>query len=126
MPVYDATFYSEDPLTPPPSSDNDLPSVVLPTTRDPLSQMSFAGIQKQYHPNRSASRHSGENLLRRMDNDKYAEVQEKFDIHYLFASRSEWQLAQWLTSSSLHQSEIITFLRLDYVGHYIVFMLKHC
>jgi len=126
VPVYDAAFYSEDPLTPPPSSDNDLPSVVPPTTRDPFSQTSFAGIRKQYHPNRSASRHGGENLLQQMDNDKYAEVREKFDIHYPFASRSEWQLVQWLTSSSLPQSEINTFLRLDYVGRYILFMLKHC
>jgi hypothetical protein len=71
---------------------------------------------KEYHPNRAQFRLGGENLLQRMDQDLLSE-HRKTNVHYPFANRTEWELAQWLNSTSLTQQQIDSFLRLDYVSH---------
>jgi hypothetical protein len=71
---------------------------------------------KEYHPNRAQFKLGGENLLQRMDQDSLSE-HRKTNVHYPFADRTEWELAQWLNSTSLTQQQIDGFLRLDYVSH---------
>lgn len=71
--------------------------------------------QKEYHPNRAFFKLGGENLLQRMDQDQHSE-HRKTNVHYPFADRTEWELAQWLNSTSLTQQQIDNFLRLDYVS----------
>jgi hypothetical protein len=71
---------------------------------------------KEYHPNRAQFRSGGENLLQRMEQDPLSE-HRKTNVHYPFANRTEWELAQWLNSTSLTQQQIDSFLRLDYVSH---------
>jgi hypothetical protein len=71
---------------------------------------------KEYHPNRAHFSSGGENLLQRMDQDLLSKHRET-NVHYPFADRTEWELAQWLNSTSLTQQQIDSFLRLDYVSH---------
>lgn len=73
---------------------------------------------REYHPNRAHFRLGGENLLQRMDQDLLSE-HRKTNVHYPFANRTEWELAQWLNSTSLTQQQIDSFLRLDYVSQFI-------
>ena len=58
----------------------------------------------------------GENLLQRMYRDPLSE-HRKTNVHYPFANCTEWELAQWLNSTSLTQQQIDSFLHLDYVSH---------
>ena len=74
---------------------------------------------KEYHPNRAKFRQGGENLLQRMDQDLLSE-HRKTNVHYPFADCTEWELAQWLNSTSLTQQQIGSFLRLDYVSHLFI------
>jgi hypothetical protein len=95
-----------------------LPSVILPTTTEAPPSVSLAGLRKEYHPNRSAyaTGAGGKNMLQQMDDDKFAAARhESGNIHYPFTSQEEWCLAYWLTHASLPQSEINSFLRLDWV-----------
>ena len=86
-----------------------------PTTGQDLPNAVPAGLRKEYHPNASRSLTGGRNLLQIVDEtDDYREAR-KDNVHYPFASRSEWQLANWLSSASLSKSDITSFLRLDYV-----------
>jgi len=49
-------------------------------------------------------------------NDEFAHIRaNEVNVHYPFASRAEWQLAKWLGSAPLSQSEVNKFLHLDYV-----------
>jgi hypothetical protein len=49
-----------------------------------------------------------------METDEYAQVRQD-NVHYPFASQIEWELASWLSASSLSQKAIDQFLRLAYV-----------
>jgi hypothetical protein len=71
---------------------------------------------KEYHPNRAQFKLGGENLLQHMDRDPLSK-HRKTNVHYPFADRTEWELAQWLNTTSLTQQQINSFLRLDYVSH---------
>ena len=71
---------------------------------------------KEYHSNRAHFSSGGENFLQLMDRDLLSE-HRKTNVHYPFADRTEWELAQWLNSTSLTQQQIDSFLRLDYVSH---------
>jgi hypothetical protein len=96
-----------------------LPSIVLPTATEVPPSVSLAGLRKEYHPNRSAYAlgTGGQNLLQRMDNDEYSGVRhESGNFYYPFASEDEWRLAHWLTCSPLPQSEVNTFLHLNWVS----------
>lgn len=88
-----------------------------PTAADVPPAVSLAGLEKHYHPNRSNSLAGGQNWLQQMDQDQYAQFRQNFDVHYPFASEDEWKLAHWLTSSGLPQSQINSFLKLDYVSN---------
>jgi len=71
-----------------------------------------------YHPSSPRPYPGGQNLLQRIDaNDIYANHRKESTVHYPFASRAEWQLANWLAGASLSQAEINSFLKLDYVSY---------
>lgn len=93
-----------------------LSPIVPPTTTNAPPHVSLAGLRKIYHPNPSSIFAPGKNLLQQMDDDALAHIREEYDVHYPFSCRADWQLAKWLTNSSLPRSEIDTFLRLDYVS----------
>lgn len=98
-----------------------LPSVILPTAAEAPPIDSLAGLRKEYHSNRSAyaTGTGGKNMLQQMDDDTFAAARhESGNIHYPFASQEEWHLAYWLTHASLPQSEINSFLHLDWVRIY--------
>ena len=95
----------EPPSNPPPTLDGSMP----PNT-------SLAGLCKEYHPSRSRPVRVGRNLLQLIDErDTYRAERAAFDVHYPFAGRAEWQLADWLSSAPIPQSAINSFLKLDYV-----------
>ena len=107
-----------------------LPSIVLPTATEAPPSVSLAGLRKEYHPNRSAYARGtgGQNLLQQMDNDEFSGVRhDSGNSYYPFASEDEWRLAHWLTHSSLPQSEVNTFLHLNWVSIlYQRLILDHC
>jgi len=93
------------------------PTASRPTSDHDIPHISPVGLRKEYHPHSSESHLGGRNLLQSIDEtDNYREERAK-NIHYPFASRSEWQLANWLAGASLSQSDITSFLRLNYVRH---------
>jgi hypothetical protein len=71
------------------------------------------------HPNLPADQGRGANLLEQMETDQYARFRQE-NIFYPFASRSEWELASWLSSSSLSQKSINKFLHLDHVSAFLI------
>jgi len=114
VPLFDAANANTDDEDDPPM----LPSVILPTAAEAPPTISLAGLRKEYHPNRSAyaTGTGGKNMLQQMDDDEFTAARhESGNIHYPFASQEEWRLAYWLTHASLPQSEINSFLRLDWV-----------
>ncbi|KAI5985158.1 hypothetical protein EDD15DRAFT_2140176, partial [Pisolithus albus] len=66
-----------------------------------------------YHPNKGHSQPGGLNHLQQMDHDEYAHIRDTDNIYYPFASKSEWELASWLSSGALSQKEIDHYLRLQ-------------
>lgn len=78
---------------------------------------SIAGLVKHYHPNRSKWVETGKTFVDEVDeNDPLSQArQESQNIYYPFASKAEWDLAEWLSSSSLPQSSVNEFLHLDWV-----------
>ena len=71
---------------------------------------------RTYHPNHPQDYGAGENLLARMDRDKHASIHNNTNLYFFFALRSEWELADWLSSGALSLKEVDTFLRLDHVS----------
>ncbi|KAI6105053.1 hypothetical protein EDD16DRAFT_1634110 [Pisolithus croceorrhizus] len=69
--------------------------------------------QRFYHPNPPASRTGGMNLLQRMEMDQHAPIRNSENVYFPFASKSEWELADWLSSSALSQKDIDTYLHLE-------------
>ncbi|KAI9458068.1 hypothetical protein HD554DRAFT_1992288, partial [Boletus coccyginus] len=65
------------------------------------------------HSNGCRTLPGGRNLLQRMDEDGFTEVRNSENIFFPFASKSEWEVADWLSSGSLSQSEIDTYLHLE-------------
>ena len=65
--------------------------------------VSLAGLHKEHHPSPSLFIPGGKNLLQRIDeSDQFASLRAgETDMHYLFASQSEWRLAKWLVSAPL-------------------------
>src|ERR1700732_2599963 len=98
--------------------DNKMPTITLPTGTEAPPSVSLMGLQKQYHPNRSAygSGFGGQNMLQRMDDDSNADIRHTTgNFHYPFTSKDEWQLAHWLTCPSLPQTQVEVFLHLNWV-----------
>ena len=89
-----------------PSTATDVPSILLKEQH------------KEDHLFPSMSIPGGRNLLQEIDKtDQFASVRAfEADVHYPFASWTEWQLAQWLSTTSLPQSQFEKFLQLDYVS----------
>ena len=117
IPLQDADNEELGPLPEPPSN--------LPPTLDgsmPPNTL-LAGLRKEYHPSRSWLVRVGRNLLQLIDErDDYRTERAAFDVHYPFAGRAEWQLANWLSNAPIPQSAITLFLKLDYVSipiHYL-------
>ncbi|KAI5988373.1 hypothetical protein EDD15DRAFT_2172578, partial [Pisolithus albus] len=69
--------------------------------------------QRLYYPDPPVSRTGGMNLLQRMEMDQYASIRNSENVYFPFASRSEWELADWLSSGALSQKEIDAYLRLE-------------
>lgn len=92
------------------------PSAQAP--QDHATPRSPKGLRKDYHPIQSIYAEGGKNLLQVVEDDILANTRAESDnIFYPFASKEEWELAQWFTHSSLPQSEINSFLRLRYVSN---------
>jgi hypothetical protein len=99
-----------------------VPPVYLQPTAGDTPTVALTGLHKEFHPKPSLYRPGGKNLLQRIDeDDEFAAYRaSQSDIHYPFASRSEWQLAKWLASASLSRAEIDRYLHLDYVSHHSI------
>ncbi|KAI5994108.1 hypothetical protein F5J12DRAFT_686679, partial [Pisolithus orientalis] len=66
------------------------------------------------HPNPPASCADGMNLLHHVEMDEYAPICNSENIYFPFASKSEWELADWLSRGALSQKDIDTYLRLEH------------
>lgn len=94
-----------------------------PTSSDGPSALT-EGLRRRTHPKSSqqgrgeSSLGPGANLLQEIDqNDALRQRRvDSENIFYPFASRAEWELARWLGTRSLPQSEINEFLHLDWVS----------
>ncbi|KAF7980145.1 hypothetical protein HWV62_39591 [Athelia sp. TMB] len=98
---------------PPPIHDgpaNDIPTATT-NNGDIPPDSDVQRLHKALHPKLLWREPNGENLLKRIDSDKYASEREE-NINFPFASRAEWQLAEWLTKSSLTQAQVDSFLKL--------------
>lgn len=70
-----------------------------------------------YHPTSGyILNREGKNSLQRMDDDQYA-YRRIHNHFYPFENRLEWELGQFLCSSSLKQNEIDDFLKLPWVSY---------
>ncbi|KAG1857459.1 hypothetical protein F4604DRAFT_1589911, partial [Suillus subluteus] len=72
------------------------------------------GTTRQYHPNTPATIPGGKNHLQQMEGDIYANIRNTENIYYPFASKSEFDLANWLSSGALSQKEVDSFLYLEH------------
>ncbi|KAI6002200.1 hypothetical protein F5J12DRAFT_723281 [Pisolithus orientalis] len=66
-----------------------------------------------YHPNQAESLKGGLNHLQHMDQDEFTHIHDSENIYYPFASKGEWELANWLASGALSQKEIDAYLHLQ-------------
>ena len=82
--------------------------------------VALEGLRKVTHPSPSMTLPGGRNLLQEIDQcDQFTTVRAfESDVHYPFASRTEWQLAKWLGTVPLSQTDVDNFLHLDYVRCY--------
>jgi hypothetical protein len=106
-------------LPPNPTSIPNHSQVQTPTQQPNVdaSYVSVEGLRKVLHPSPSLSIPGGRNLLQEVNNsDQFAHIRAtQADVHYPFASHTEWGLAKWLAHTPLPQSEINKFLKLPYV-----------
>ena len=60
---------------------------------------------------------SGNIIINEIDNTNPLSQarRESNNVYYPFASKAEWELAEWLSLSSLSQSFVNEFLHLDWV-----------
>ena len=56
------------------------------------------------------ARPGGMNLLEHMEHDQYASIRNTENFYYPFASKSEWELANWLSGGALSQNDINAYL----------------
>lgn len=82
------------------------------------------GTLREYHPNIPITKPGGQNHLQRMDDDEYATIRHTENIYYPFASKSEFDLAGWLSRGALSQKEIDAFLHLEHVSHQSTFLVQ--
>ena len=125
---------SSDPWSPPvpssmpfsPGSLQTLPPVDQQSAASDVPVVSLAGLHKEFHPCPSLWVPGGRNLLQRIDeSDEYAPVRaSSANIHYPFASHSEWHLAKWLATAPLSRADIDKFLHLDYVSRHSSTLFK--
>lgn len=96
----------------PPAMPGELPAHDPTPTLDPHGTLLF---HKVYSTNPAAYRLGGKSLFEAMEHDPLARFRVE-NPHYPFAGNREWQLAQWLNSTSLTQAQIDRFLHLEYVS----------
>ncbi|KAG1866444.1 hypothetical protein C8R48DRAFT_600483 [Suillus tomentosus] len=72
------------------------------------------GTIREYHPNIPIAKPGGQNHLQRMDDDEHATICHSENVHYPFASKSEFDLACWLSNGALSQKEINAFIHLEH------------
>lgn len=82
----------------------------------PSSAHSNTHCTQLYHSNKGHSQPGGLNHLQQMDHDEYAHIHDTENVYYPFASKSEWELANWLSSGALSQKEIDHYLQLQCVS----------
>ncbi|KIK12808.1 hypothetical protein PISMIDRAFT_120205 [Pisolithus microcarpus 441] len=68
---------------------------------------------RTYHPNQGEYLGGGLNHLQCMDLDDFARIRNSENVYYPFASKSEWELANWLSNGVLAQKEIDAYLHLQ-------------
>ena len=85
---------------------------------DVVPSYSIAGFPKNHHSNQSTIVGIGYDLITKIDKiDPLSGAHdESHNIYYPFTFQAEWELAEWLLSSSLPQSSVNEFLHLDWVG----------
>lgn len=117
----DMDEFQQPPLSPNCTQRSTRPPIYEPTLHSPTMLngdippvCDLNGLSKYEHPVLPTRIPGGENLLQRIRHDQYADCRTD-NIHYPFRSRGEWQLAQWLTNSSLTQAQIDSFLKLEEV-----------
>ena len=78
---------------------------------------SVAGLIKNHHPKQSIWVDTRKNIVNEINNtNPLSQGQtETNNVYYLFASKAEWELAEWFSSASLPQSSINNFLHLNWV-----------
>lgn len=114
--VYEELGFDDPSLPPSPILEPTQPNTVC-------TPISIAGLRKVYHEDRpqvvrdqDGEPVEGHNLLQEIDaNDEFAEHRHQF-LHYPFESAAEWQVADWLSNSSLPQTKVDTFLKLPWVS----------
>ena len=109
---------SDSALAAPVTSSHTLSSTAAAFPKMPRTQISpatsGARFRKETHPNPSFAQKGGRNIIEQMDSDKlYAEHQS--NIFYPFSSQADWDLATWLTTTSLTNRQIDNFCQLSYV-----------
>ena len=78
------------------------------------------------HPNQPIVFEGGRNHLQHMDEDLYADICNSENLYYPFASESEWEVANWLSSGTLSQNNIDNFLHLQHVStHSLSCLVKY-
>lgn len=102
------------------------PLADLPSPSSPLAPASGTAasipsrapsMYKLYHTNQSRGLAGGRNTLQAIaEDDKESEKHRESNLYYPFHTRDEWQIANWMTSSGLSQSQINSFLHLDAVS----------
>ena len=86
---------------------------------DPF-QMVGSGRKRIFHHNEGKAHPRGLNYLHCMDRDQHAHICNEENVYYSFTCKSEWELANWLSSSSLSQREIDQYLHLQHVSNHFV------
>lgn len=102
-----------------------------PTMNNVPSSVSITGLTRVYEPipSESFSGLGGKNLLQQIEagsgpDDPAVEARKMGLTFYPFSSKRDWQLANYLTTSALSQSEIDAFLKLDRVSAFNICILS--
>lgn len=110
---HDETYHDDRSSSLHPPSAPDIPNPPTPTTTttpNPNPQ-----LYKLYHANQSIGVAGGKNVLQKIEDDKLVE-ERKENVFYPCTDETEWELAEFLSRSSLSQAEISEFLKLRYVS----------
>lgn len=81
-------------------------------------QMVGSGRKRIFHHNEGKACPGGLNHLHHMDRNQHARIHNEENVYYPFTCKSEWELANWLSSGSLSQREIDQYLHSQCVSNH--------